>query len=146
MNFRKADPEYVNYEPRTAEDAIEKFYRHKNLGVPPRMWPEVFVQCAAALPPEEVSKFESWLVNPQGEPTGPMLQQIDKENDALRKQLLAETERRDLAPLKEEHFAPLQEEHFTVPPDDEKSPPDDEKSPPDDEKSEPSYVMPDTTL
>ena len=139
MNFRKADPEYVNFEPRTAEDAIEKFYRHKNLGVPPRMWPEVFVQCAAALPPEEVSKFESWLVNPQGEPTGPMLQQIDKENDALRKQLLAETERRDLAPLKEEHFAPLQEEHFTVPPDD-------EKSPPDDEKSEPSYVMPDTTL
>lgn len=79
------------------------------------------------------------LVNPQGEPTGPMLQQIDKENDALRKQLLAETERRELAPLKEEHFAPLQEEHFTVPPDD-------EKSPPDDEKSEPSYVMPDTTL
>ena len=36
-DFRKADPTYTNFEPATAEEAINKFYRHKNLGVPPQM-------------------------------------------------------------------------------------------------------------
>ena len=94
-DFRKADPTYTSFKPCTAEEAINKFYRHKNLGVPPHLWPEVFVQCAASLPDAELQKFEMWLVCPQGEPTGTELKQIDVENEKLRLQLLKEAEARD---------------------------------------------------
>ena len=111
MDFRKADPTYTRFKPRTAEEAINKFYRHKNLGVPPHLWPEVFVDCAANLPDAELGKFESWLVNPQGEPTGAILHKVDKENEALRKLLEAEADARD-APMKideeDDEKAPLQ--------------------------------------
>ena len=96
-DYRKADPTYVNFRPTTAEDAINKFYRHKNLGVPPHLWPEVFVDCAANLPDEELQKFQDWLVNPGGDPTGPMLKGVDRENEALRLQLLKEATARDVA-------------------------------------------------
>jgi hypothetical protein len=113
MDFRKADPEYTKFKPATAEDAINKFYRHKNLGVPPHLWPEVFVDCAASLPAKELQKFQDWLVNPQGEPTGPQLLQIDRENEALREQLLKEAKVRDMPPTIDENYvddekAPLQ--------------------------------------
>ena len=104
MDFRKADPTYTNFVPTTAEDAINKFYRHKNLGVPPHLWPEVFVNCAAKLPDAELQKFESWLVNPEGEPTGPQLLKIDKENEALRLQLLKEANARDMPALDENYM------------------------------------------
>ena len=94
-DFRKADPTYTSFKPCTAEEAINKFYRHKNLGVPPHLWPEIFVQCAASLPDAELQKFEMWLVCPQGEPTGTELKQIDVENEKLRLQLLKEAEARD---------------------------------------------------
>ena len=97
MDYRKADPTYVNFVPTTAEDAINKFYRHKNLGVPPHLWPEVFVDCAANLPEAELHKFQSWLVNPGGDPTGPVLKGVDRENEALRAQLLKEAKARDVA-------------------------------------------------
>jgi len=103
MDFRKADPTYTKFKPATAEDAINKFYRHKNLGVPPHLWPEVFVNCAATLPDEELHKFQDWLVNPQGEPTGPMLMQLDEDNERLRKQLLKEAQARDKPPTIDEH-------------------------------------------
>ena len=100
MNFRKADPTYVNFKPTTAEDAIDLFYRHKRLGVQPHLWPEVFVKCAADLSDSELGKFEAWLVNPQGEPTGPVLKAVDEDNEKLRKQLLAEATVRDLQRMK----------------------------------------------
>ena len=103
MDFRKADPTYVNFEPTTAADAINKFYRHKNLGVPPHLWPEVFVKCAAKLPPAEMAKFESWLVNPEGAPTGTLLGRVDRENEVVRMQLEAEADARDaLQPVEED--------------------------------------------
>ena len=103
MDFRKADPEYTAFDPTSAEEAINKFYRHKNLGVPPHLWPEVFVKCAAKLPDAELQKFQDWLVNPQGEPTAPMLLKLDEQNEALRKQLLKEAQARDAPPTIDEH-------------------------------------------
>lgn len=97
-DFRKADPTYVNFTPASAEEAINKFHRHKSLGVPPHLWPEVFVECAANLPLPELQKFQEWLVNPQGEPKGPMLTQVDQANEALRLQLLKEATARDQPP------------------------------------------------
>ena len=133
MDFRKADPTYTNFEPATAEEAINKFYRHKNLGVPPHLWPEVFVDCAGHLPPAELQKFQDWLVNPQGEPTAPMLERVDQQNEAVRLQLLKEATARDAASctIMEECFdssavrntvqqAPIVENYMDV--DDEKVP------------------------
>jgi hypothetical protein len=97
-DFRKADPTYVNFTPASAEEAINKFHRHKSLGVPPHLWPEVFVECAANLPLPELQKFQEWLVNPQGEPKGPMLTQVDQANEAERLQLLKEATARDQPP------------------------------------------------
>ena len=94
-DFRKADPTYTNFTPASAEEAINKFHRHKSLGVPPHLWPEVFVECAANLPLPELHKFQEWLVNPQGEPQGPMLTQVDQANEAERLQLLKEATARD---------------------------------------------------
>ena len=119
-DYRKADPTYVNFRPTTAEDAINKFYRHKNLGVPPHLWPEVFVDCAANLPDAELHKFQSWLVNPGGDPTGPMLKGVDRENEALRLQLLKEATARDAAKTCIMEEAPIVENYMDV--DDEKVP------------------------
>ena len=116
MDFRKADPTYVNFKPATAEEAINKFYRHKNLGVPPHLWPEVFVECAATLPDDELHKFQDWLVNPQGEPTAPMLLKLDKENEALRKELLKEAQARDKPPTIDEHYMDVDDEKAPLQP------------------------------
>ena len=120
MDFRKADPTYTNFEPATAEEAINKFYRHKNLGVPPHLWPEVFVDCAGHLPPAELQKFQDWLVNPQGESTAPMLKHVDQQNEAVRLQLLKEATARDAASCTIMEEAPIVENYMDV--DDEKVP------------------------
>ena len=49
----------------TVQQAILRFRRLQSRGLSPWRYPECFVECA--LPPAEVAKFESWLVNPQGE-------------------------------------------------------------------------------
>ena len=105
-DFRKADPTYVNFTCTTAEEAIDKFYRHRNLGVPPHLWPEVFVECSAKLPPTELGKFEAWLVNPNGENLQPpRVTPMDIENERERQQLLAEATARDLSRnVIHEHF------------------------------------------
>ena len=109
-DFRKADPTYTNFTPASAEEAINKFHRHKSLGVPPHLWPEVFVECAANLPLPELHKFQEWLVNPQGEPKGPMLTQVDQANEALRLQLLKEATARDaLQPVPEQPLRLLED-------------------------------------
>ena len=104
MDFRKADPTYVNFVPATAAEAINKFYRHKSLGVPPHLWPEIFVKCAAKLSGPELAKFESWLVNPEGEPTAVDTRVSDRENEALRKQLEAEADARDRMQIDENYM------------------------------------------
>lgn len=95
-NFRKADPTYVEFSPKTAADAIDLFFRHQRMGLSPDLFPETFVHCAKTLPAEEVEKFQEWLINPCGAPRGTELKQVDRENEALRKELLKEAEERDM--------------------------------------------------
>ena len=68
MNYRFADPEYVNFVPKDAMEAILKFRRLQKQGLDPSRYPEAFIECAMALSDKEVSKFEEWIVCPQGEP------------------------------------------------------------------------------
>ncbi len=65
-DFRMADPEFINFEPRSAAHAIVRFRRMQRLGLDPWRYPEAFIECCKLLPPREVDKFESWMVNPTG--------------------------------------------------------------------------------
>ncbi len=65
-DFRMADPEFVNFEPKSASQAIIRFRRMQRLGLDPWRYPEAFIECCKLLPPREVDKFEAWMVNPSG--------------------------------------------------------------------------------
>lgn len=66
--LRLADPEFTDFQPKTAAHAVMRFRRLQKKGLIPWRYPECFIDCAASLPEEELSKFESWIVNPTGEP------------------------------------------------------------------------------
>ena len=95
-DFRKADPQYTDFVPRTAGDAIDLFFRFKRRGLMPEHHPETFVWVSRELDDKEGEKFEQWLCAPQGvrEVTykGP-----NKAIEAERLQLLKEAEARDAA-------------------------------------------------
>ena len=97
MDFRRADPQYVNFVPKSVEDAIDLFNRHRNLGLTADLYPECFVHCARALPPKELDKFHRFIVNPSGDITkgGEGPSQIDKELEEERLSILAEIEERE---------------------------------------------------
>ena len=67
-NFRLADPEYIDFEPKTVEEAILKFRRLQKKGIEAWMFPETLIRCGASLTDDEMAKFESWMINPAGEP------------------------------------------------------------------------------
>jgi len=67
MDFRRADPKYVNFVPKTCVDAIDLFNRHRNLGLTADMFPECFVHCSRSLPHEELDKFHRFIICPSGD-------------------------------------------------------------------------------
>ena len=80
MDFRKADPNYVNFVPKTCMEAIDLFNRHRNLGLTPDLYPECFVHCARALPDKEIDKFHEFIVCPAGDITeDAMITETDKQ-------------------------------------------------------------------
>ena len=130
-DFRRADPRYVNFVPRTCADAIDLFVRHKNLGLSVNLYPECFVHCAASLKGVELDNFEKWIVQPTGDITGGGEHRtlVDKQLETERLKLLKEAELRDLEQKTEELTITVIEEE-------------DEKMPQDDEKmSEADYML-----
>lgn len=67
-DFRLADPEYIDFEPKTVQEAILKFRRLEKKGIQAWMYPEALIKCGGSLPEEEMCKFEQWMINPTGEP------------------------------------------------------------------------------
>ena len=67
-DYRLADPEYVDFKPVTAGHAILRFRRLQKKGLKPWKYPEAMVECAASLSPDELAKFEDWIICPSGEP------------------------------------------------------------------------------
>ena len=67
-DFRLADPEYIDFEPKTVQEAILKFRRLEKKGIQAWMYPEALIKCGGSLPEEEMAKFEQWMINPSGEP------------------------------------------------------------------------------
>jgi hypothetical protein len=68
QNFRLSDPEYIDFVPKTVEEAILKFRRLQTKGIEAWMFPEALIECGGHLPDAEMAKFESWMINPSGEP------------------------------------------------------------------------------
>ena len=68
QNFRLADPEYIDFVPKTVEEAILKFRRLQSKGIEAWMFPEALIECGGQLPEAEMIKSESWMINPTGEP------------------------------------------------------------------------------
>jgi hypothetical protein len=71
LSVRKQDPLFINFEPKTAEEAVDRFIRCKNRGLKAYLIPECLIKCAQALDEDECEKFEKWIVNPQGDLPGP---------------------------------------------------------------------------
>ena len=98
MDFRRADPRYVNFIPTTCVDAIDLFDRHRKLGLTPDLYPECFVHCARALKGKELDYFHRYIVCPAGDietggEGGPT--EVDKQLEKERQQLLCEAAARD---------------------------------------------------
>ena len=97
MDFRRADPRYVNFIPTTCVDAIDLFDRHRKLGLTPDLYPECFVHCARALKGKELDYFHRYIVCPTGDIAkggeGPT--EVDKQLEKERQQLLREAAARD---------------------------------------------------
>ncbi len=97
--FRRADPTFVNFVPKTCEEAIDLFTRHRNLGLTADLYPECFVHCARKLPDEELDKFHRFIITPNEdiETGGEKPTLIDKQLEEERQQLEKEAEARDKA-------------------------------------------------
>ena len=126
MDFRRADPNYVNFVPKTCVDAIDLFNRHRNLGLTADLYPECFVHCARALPGPELDMFHRFIVTPSGdiEKGGEKPTQVDAELEKERQLMLKESEARDgLAMLTiKEDYLESPTEPMSVSQEDEKCP------------------------
>ena len=95
-DYRKADPNYTAFVPKTAAEAIDLFTRHRRLGVPVTMWPETFCHVSRALNDTELDRFQEWLINPQGpQTTAGRLYEPCERTEAERRCLAAEADERD---------------------------------------------------
>ena len=123
MDFRKADPSYVNFVPKTCVEAIDLFTRHKKLGLQSDLYPECFVHCARSLPDEELDMFHRYIISPGGDITkgGEKPTLIDEALEKERLLLLKEAEKRDMPNITEEDVEVLSME-------DEKSPESEDES------------------
>ena len=58
------DPTFINFVPRTAGEAVDRFTRCRRRGLSAYRIPECVIECARRLPPHEMDRFEQWLINP----------------------------------------------------------------------------------
>ena len=120
LSVRKTDPRFVNFVPRTAEEAVDRYIRCRRNGLKAYLVPECLIDCAKALEPEELNKFENWIVNPNRDLSKVDLVEqkaICLSNDAV----FASNEKRVEAQL--DAVPPVPAQHAVQTVDDEKMPP-----------------------
>lgn len=64
--YRRANPSFTNWVPKTAYEAVDRFTRCQSNGLKALMFPECLIECSKGLPDAELDKFEDWIINPQG--------------------------------------------------------------------------------
>ena len=95
---RRANPRFVNYNSRTAIDAVEQFCRMQRNGLAAQRIPEALIECARSLNDAQMDMFEQWIVNPQ-DVKGMDASIIGKENFEEHRRILAEHEQKCEEPL-----------------------------------------------
>jgi hypothetical protein len=70
LSVLKSDPSFVNFQPHTAEEAVDRFVRCRRNGLKGYLVPECLIACAQALPAGELGKFEAWIINPNQDLSG----------------------------------------------------------------------------
>jgi hypothetical protein len=109
LGVRKQDPEFVAFTPKTAEEAVDRFVRCKRRGLKAYLVPECLIACAHGLPPSELEKFESWIINPCDDFSNVSLveqKSIRESNDAI----FAENARRVEDKMQVDELPPLPRE------------------------------------
>lgn len=115
LSVRKQDPMFVNFVPRNAEEAVDRFMRCKRRGLKAYLVPECLISCARGLSPDEMEKFETWIVNPRDDLSNVKLVET-KELRAANDLIFAETLQRVQDKMDLDEIPPLPAE------DDEKMP------------------------
>ena len=64
--LRRKDPTFVNWDPKTAIEAVDKFQRLERMGIPAMKIPEALIECAKKLEGAEIDTFTEWCINPMG--------------------------------------------------------------------------------
>ena len=102
----KADPLFINFVPRTATEAVDRFTRCRRRGLNAYRIPECVVECAKGLSAIELDRFEQWLINPLNVDVVNVhpCSEITDSNDAMRKELYDDVYGQD---LKAEAFPPI---------------------------------------
>ena len=71
MDFRRQDPNFTEYTPQTASEAVGLYYKLKNLNrIPFDTEPQVFQMLVKELDQTEFELFVNWLQNPMAVPKG----------------------------------------------------------------------------
>ena len=87
LSVRKQDPLFINFVPKNAEEAVDRYVRCKRRGLKPYLIPECLISCAQGLSATELEKFERWIVNPEGNTDDKMelveTKQLQAENAAV---------------------------------------------------------------
>ena len=86
LSVRKQDPLFINYVPKNAEEAVDRYVRCKRRGLKQYLIPECLISCARGLSATEMEKFENWIVNPEGNTDGVELvetKQLQADNAAI---------------------------------------------------------------
>ena len=96
--YRRADPSFTNWKPKTAYEAVDRFTRCQRNGLKAIMIPECLIECCRDLPEPELDKFEEWIINPGGLDYSKAVpdDKISKENDTL---YLQEIDKHSVPPL-----------------------------------------------
>ena len=94
LSVRKQDPLFINFVPKTAEEAVDRFMRCKRRGLKPYLIPECLISCAQGLAPEEMEKFETWIIDPEGNTSMEMDLVEAKEMQEMNKQVFDENVKR----------------------------------------------------
>ena len=94
LSVRKQDPLFINFVPKTAEEAVDRFMRCKRRGLKPYLIPECLISCAQGLAPEEMEKFETWIIDPEGNTSMEMDLVEAKEMQEMNQQVFDENVKR----------------------------------------------------
>ena len=105
---------FINFVPQNAEEAVDRFVRCKRRGLKAYLVPECLISCAKGLPPEEIEKFEKWIVNPMQDLDNVKLVEMNEVREA-NDLIFAETLQRVQDKMNVDEIPPL-------PADDEKHP------------------------